>query len=426
MSNVERKRPFRVFLCSTYSDLVEEREAVLDVIRRLQLIHDSMEFFGARPNCPLDTCLAEVRSSDIVLVIVGHRYGSLVPGKQRSYTDLEYEEAWRSGKPCLVYFRSDNVPILPSQMERDPVGIVALDKLKKRLAERHTIAVFQRPRDLAGAVATDLGRAIIQIEEKQNARSLDIRGMLELFDFLKTPFLICGQDNRIRNVNESMACALGYSVEELLGKDFAGLCAADNFYSDDKTLWALVSRNLRLTRLALLTKDGEQRIFELVLDKYEFIDGPVVQCVAHDVTERTQTEEALRESESRFRYLLERVPASLIVLASDLTIMFANDAAESLLGVDRGEFIGRTIDEVQIRQRTGPSLHHIIRNTKSGETHQARVTLENPNGNERPFLVAVRQDHKSWDESTPVYLVLLIPDVRSERLHPETIASRTP
>ena len=35
-----------VFVCSTYNDLAEERNAVLDAIRRLQLQHDFMEFFG--------------------------------------------------------------------------------------------------------------------------------------------------------------------------------------------------------------------------------------------------------------------------------------------------------------------------------------------------------------------------------------------
>ncbi len=36
---------FTVFVCSTFSDLSQEREGVLDAIRRLKLQHDSMEFF---------------------------------------------------------------------------------------------------------------------------------------------------------------------------------------------------------------------------------------------------------------------------------------------------------------------------------------------------------------------------------------------
>ncbi len=49
------KRSLTVFLCSTYSDLLEERSNVIDAISRLKLQHESMEFFGARPNQPIET-----------------------------------------------------------------------------------------------------------------------------------------------------------------------------------------------------------------------------------------------------------------------------------------------------------------------------------------------------------------------------------
>jgi hypothetical protein len=48
---------FTVFVCSTFSDLSQEREGVLDAIRRLKLQHDSMEFFGARAEQPIERVL---------------------------------------------------------------------------------------------------------------------------------------------------------------------------------------------------------------------------------------------------------------------------------------------------------------------------------------------------------------------------------
>ncbi len=68
-----------VFVCGTFDDLSDERQGVLDAIRNLQLQHDSMEFFGAHANRPIEVCLNEVRLSDILVLIIGHRYGSLVP-----------------------------------------------------------------------------------------------------------------------------------------------------------------------------------------------------------------------------------------------------------------------------------------------------------------------------------------------------------
>ena len=82
--------PFTVFVCSTFDDLDPEREAVLDAIRRVQSRHNAMEFFGARPGRPIDVCLDEVRKSDLLVVIVAHKYGSLISGRDISYSEAEY------------------------------------------------------------------------------------------------------------------------------------------------------------------------------------------------------------------------------------------------------------------------------------------------------------------------------------------------
>jgi hypothetical protein len=160
---------FTVFVCSTYADLAEERERVLDAIRRLQLQHDSMDFFGARPNLPIETCLAEVRRSDALVVIVGHRYGSLVPGFGISFSEAEYREGHRLGKPCLVYVRDENVPVVPRHIERDPDKVRLLEAWKNDLASRHTLATFTDSQHLAIQVAADLSRTIQALEEARRS-----------------------------------------------------------------------------------------------------------------------------------------------------------------------------------------------------------------------------------------------------------------
>jgi hypothetical protein len=158
-------RTLTVFLCSTQADLGPEREAVHTAVRRLQLQHDGMEFFGAREGRPLETCLEEVRESDILVVVIGHRYGTFVPGQQISYTEAEYQEGRGLGKPCLVYIRGDDVPVLPRHVERDPDGIRALERLKATLRERHTCAPFVAPDDLAVGVAADLARTVQDLQD---------------------------------------------------------------------------------------------------------------------------------------------------------------------------------------------------------------------------------------------------------------------
>jgi hypothetical protein len=159
-----------VFVCSTFSDLAAERGGVLDAIRRLQLQHDSMEFFGARADQPIETCLEEVRRSNVLVVIVGHRYGTLVPELGVSYSEAEYNEGYRLNKPCLVYMRDENVPVLPRHVERDPDKLKLLDRWKATLQHRHTVATFQTSGDLSVQVAADLSRAISGLEEAARSR----------------------------------------------------------------------------------------------------------------------------------------------------------------------------------------------------------------------------------------------------------------
>jgi len=160
-----------VFVCGTHADLTDEREAVLEAIRRLQLRHDSMEYFGARSNAPIETCLKEVRRSNIITVILGLRYGSLVPGMNISFTQAEYNEAYRLSKTCLVYLRDDNVPILPKYFERNPENLQRLQDFKSILEQRHTTAKFKDANDLALQVAADLSHTIQTLEQDLNVKT---------------------------------------------------------------------------------------------------------------------------------------------------------------------------------------------------------------------------------------------------------------
>jgi hypothetical protein len=103
--------------------------------------------------------------------MIGHRYGSIVPDLGISYSEAEYTEGYNLKKPCLVYMRDDDVPILPRHVERDPNKLVLLEKWKQTLHARHTIATFKNGALLAVQVAADLARTIQDLEETARARA---------------------------------------------------------------------------------------------------------------------------------------------------------------------------------------------------------------------------------------------------------------
>jgi tetratricopeptide (TPR) repeat protein/energy-coupling factor transporter ATP-binding protein EcfA2 len=176
--------PFTVFVSSTFDDLEPEREAVLDAIRRVQQRHDAVEFFGADTAQPIETCLREVRKSDLLVVIVGFKYGRLPSGMGISYSQAEYEEAIRHEKPCLVYLRDDDIPILPKYVERDPDRMKRLEAWKGRLQSAHTAASFKDADDLALQVAADVGRVLVVFEtsKRKGVSEAPLREVLKRLD----------------------------------------------------------------------------------------------------------------------------------------------------------------------------------------------------------------------------------------------------
>lgn len=74
----------------------------------------AMEYFGAQPHAPIETCLRELQKADVVVLIVGPRYGSLLP-QGISYTHAEFREAKERGIPVLAFRIPDASDIAESE-----------------------------------------------------------------------------------------------------------------------------------------------------------------------------------------------------------------------------------------------------------------------------------------------------------------------
>ena len=92
----------KVFISSVILGFETFRDAADSAIRTLS--HDPVraETFPASPNTPQQACLAGVRESDALLLVLGERYGS-APPNELSATHEEYNEALRNNIPILVF-----------------------------------------------------------------------------------------------------------------------------------------------------------------------------------------------------------------------------------------------------------------------------------------------------------------------------------
>ena len=83
----------KVFISSTYKDLIDYRIAAIRAVEGTNYQASKMEVFGARPDEPSNGCLKEVEKSDLFIGIYALRYGFVAEGADISITEMEYVHA---------------------------------------------------------------------------------------------------------------------------------------------------------------------------------------------------------------------------------------------------------------------------------------------------------------------------------------------
>lgn len=82
------KRKLQVFVSSTYSDLIDERQAAVAAILKAGHIPAGMELFTAGDKSQMKTIERWIDESDVFMLILGGRYGSIEPTTNLSYTPV--------------------------------------------------------------------------------------------------------------------------------------------------------------------------------------------------------------------------------------------------------------------------------------------------------------------------------------------------
>lgn len=96
------RRKLQVFVSSTYSDLRAERQAAVEAILAAGHIPAGMELFAAGDETQMAAIKRWIDDSDVFLLILGGRYGTVETTTGKSYIQLEYEYALAQGKPLFA------------------------------------------------------------------------------------------------------------------------------------------------------------------------------------------------------------------------------------------------------------------------------------------------------------------------------------
>jgi PAS domain S-box-containing protein len=137
--------------------------------------------------------------------------------------------------------------------------------------------------------------------------------------------IVLAQDGYLKFANPRSAELSGYSVEELMSTPFVEL-----IHPDDRAL--VVERYERMLKgeklspadpCRIITKEGEALwiVFNSVVVDWE--DRPAALYFITDITERKRAEDELRESEERYRNLVERAGDGITII-QDTKVKYAN------------------------------------------------------------------------------------------------------
>jgi PAS domain S-box-containing protein len=157
---------------------------------------------------------------------------------------------------------------------------------------------------------------------------------------------------RIVTTNRAAAEMHGYTIHDLESMKITDLDAPDAARESPKLIRRIVQGEWIKKEINHRRKDGSVFPCELSAGPLEYADHKYVLAFDRDITERKQAEAALRESEERYRSLVELSPDS-IALHCEGKIVYVNHAALALFrAADAGELVGRNVlDFVHVRDR---------------------------------------------------------------------------
>ncbi|MGL5964394.1 MAG: DUF4062 domain-containing protein [Fusobacteriaceae bacterium] len=155
------KKKYQIFISSTYIDLIEERQAAVEAIVKMGHIPAGMELFKAGKS-QWQTITKWIDESDIYILILGGRYGSINLAEGKSYTHLEYEYALSQGKPAFALVLEDDFINKKEQENPELAEVVNKEKYEefKELVKTKIVKFIEDIKD-------------IKIELPENVRNLE-------------------------------------------------------------------------------------------------------------------------------------------------------------------------------------------------------------------------------------------------------------
>ncbi|HEY5086821.1 MAG TPA: PAS domain S-box protein [Gemmatimonadaceae bacterium] len=194
-------------------------------------------------------------------------------------------------------------------------------------------------------------------------------------------FLVDVETSHILDANPAAERFYGWTREQMRSMDASDI--TEMTQAEWKAYANAVSHGLetatvRTHRLA----SGETRTVEVFAGEFMFDNARVFHSIVHDVSDRVRAEEALRDSEARFRSALDNSLDIFTVLDTvrdadgviiDFRVVEVNARAGAVLGVDSSRMIGRSFGELLPYAANGALLKSLVGVAETGEATETEI-----------------------------------------------------
>ncbi|WP_458123366.1 DUF4062 domain-containing protein [Paenibacillus sp. Z3-2] len=149
---------YQVFVSSTYQDLQEERQEIMQALLELDCIPSGMELFPATNDDQWTLIKSVIDDSDYYILVLGGRYGSIGP-TGISYTEMEYRYALEIGKPIISFIHKNPQELPANRTEAEKEGREKLADFRA-LSQEKLVRYWTNPSDLGSVVSRSLTKLI--------------------------------------------------------------------------------------------------------------------------------------------------------------------------------------------------------------------------------------------------------------------------
>jgi len=186
-----------------------------------------------------------------------------------------------------------------------------------------------------------------ELDRMRDAAQQSLERYTDLYDCAPVGYLTLDRAGAVLAANLTGADILGFRRSRLLGRPFGLFVAVKDRGAFAGFLQSVfTSQSEEACEVTLLTQDNQPLIVQL--EARADASGQECRIALIDMTERRQSENALRESEERVYALAEMAADAIVMLDDTGTVTFCNAAAQRMFGLSSAPATGRTFQRLQI------------------------------------------------------------------------------